>query len=145
MAFAPGDSVHVRSIGKGVVREVRNSGRLVVEVNGRAIVTSEEQVERFEPPRQRKRPTRKTAHVDEFSSDEAVSLDLHGMTVEESREAVLAFVDHALRRGASEARIIHGRSGGRLKNALHAQLRTLPSVRGYSLDPRNAGVTIVRL
>ena len=145
MAFAPGDSVHVRSIGKGIVREVRNSGRLVVEVNGRAIVTTDDQVERFETQRQRKRPAKKTTHVYESRSEETASIDLHGMTVEEARDAVITFIDRALRGGASEARIIHGRSGGRLKAALHSQLKSLPSVRSYVLDPRNDGVTIVRL
>ena len=32
MAFAPGDEVHVAALGKGVVREVRNGGRYLVEL-----------------------------------------------------------------------------------------------------------------
>ena len=145
MDFVPGDHVHIRSVGKGIVREVRNGGRLVVEVNGRAIVTSAEHVERFEAQRERKRPARKTAHVYEPPRGEAASIDLHGMTVDEAGEVVIAFIDRALRDGSSEVHIIHGRSGGRLKSALHAQLKRLPTVRSYALDPRNAGVTIVRL
>ena len=43
---------------------------------------------------------------------------------------------------ASEVRVIHGRSGGRVKQAVHARLREL-SVRSVRLDPRNPGVTIV--
>jgi len=42
-------------------------------------------------------------------------------------------------------RIIHGRSGGRLKHAVHARLRVCPSVRGFHVDRRNEGVTIVNL
>lgn len=145
MKFAPGDSVHVRSIGTGLIREVRNGGRLLVEVNGRSIVTTEDQVTPTEKPRQRKPPSRRTPHVYEAPSDASVSLDLHGLTVEAAHDAVIAFINDALLAGAAEARIIHGRSGGRLRTALHADLKRLPAVRSYSVDPQNAGVTIVKL
>jgi dsDNA-specific endonuclease/ATPase MutS2 len=45
----------------------------------------------------------------------------------------------------AEAQIIHGRSGGRLKAAVHARLKRLASVRSYRVDPANPGVTIVTL
>ena len=44
MSFAPGDAIHVKAIGKGIVREVRNGGRYLVEVNGRSIVTTSDQL-----------------------------------------------------------------------------------------------------
>jgi dsDNA-specific endonuclease/ATPase MutS2 len=47
--------------------------------------------------------------------------------------------------GLESVRVIHGRSGGRLKAAVHARLRELPSIAGFRIDPVNAGVTIVRL
>jgi DNA mismatch repair protein MutS2 len=72
------------------------------------------------------------------------SLDLHGLTVDEAMGAVDAFLNDALLAGAAEARIIHGRSGGRLKVSLHAQLKRISSIRSYALDPRNAGVTVVK-
>ena len=145
MAFAPGDAVHVRSIGKGVVREVRNGGRLLVDVSGRSIVTTEDQLSKSseEKERRRKAAAPRPVPVYQSPSEASVSLDLHGLTVAEAHEAVIAFIDRALRSGATEARIIHGRSGGRLKSALHAQLRTIGC--RYAVDPRNPGVTIVKL
>jgi len=74
----------------------------------------------------------------------ATSLDLHGLTVDEATEAVGVFLNDALLGGAAEVRIIHGRSGGRLKSSLHAQLKRIASIRSYAVDPRNAGVTIVK-
>jgi DNA mismatch repair protein MutS2 len=71
-------------------------------------------------------------------------LDLHGKTTAEALEALDAFLNDALLAGGGDARIIHGRSGGRLKAAVHARLRQVVSVRGFRLDPRNPGVTIVR-
>ena len=145
MAFVAGDSVHVRAIGKGIVREVRNGGRLLVEVHGRAFVTTIDAVThaQVEKKKKSKAPPRVGGATPQIAA--IVSLDLHGMTVEESHEAVIAFLDRALRTGATEAHIIHGRSGGRLKSALHAQLKKIPAVQRFAIDPRNPGVTIVKL
>ena len=79
---------------------------------------------------------------------------LHG--VERARDPAVrqrrgAFVEGVLANvpvipfGLAEARVIHGRSGGRLKAAVHGRLKTMPSVRAFRLDPRNPGVTIVQL
>jgi dsDNA-specific endonuclease/ATPase MutS2 len=145
MAFVPGDAIHVKAIGKGIVREVRNGGRYLVEVNGRSIVTTADQLTaQASAPKQKKTPSRRAPDAYERTSGEPMSLDLHGLTVEESMEAIAAFLNNAMLAGAAEARIIHGRSGGRLKASLHAQLKRIASIRGYALDPRNAGVTIVR-
>ena len=45
--------------------------------------------------------------------------------------------------GARQIRVIHGRSGGRLKAAVHGYLRGLTAVKSFRVDPRNEGVTIV--
>ena len=144
MAFAPGDSIHVKAIGKGIVREVRNGGRYLVEVNGRSIVTTADQLTaQAGAPKPKKAPSRRADAYDR-ASGAPVSLDLHGLTVDESMEAVAAFLNDAMLAGAAEARIIHGRSGGRLKASLHAQLKRIASIRGYAVDPGNEGVTIVK-
>jgi len=71
------------------------------------------------------------------------SLDLHGRTVLESLEALDAFVNDAILDGHAEARVIHGRSGGRVRAAVRKRLAELPSVRSFRIDPRNPGVTII--
>lgn len=145
MAFAPGDAIHVKAMGKGIVREVRNGGRYLVEINGRSIVTTEDQLTVQEPARKKKTiPPKRSSAVDDRPAAAAPSLDLHGLTVDEAVEAVAAFLNDALLTGAEEARIIHGRSGGRLKAALHAQLKRIASIRGFAVDARNAGVTVVK-
>ena len=58
---------------------------------------------------------------------------------------IAAKMDAAIRAGHGRLRVIHGRSGGRLRGALHRQLLALPSVRAFRLDPANDGVTIVEL
>ncbi|MGZ7031027.1 MAG: Smr/MutS family protein [Thermoanaerobaculia bacterium] len=139
----------MKAIGKGTVREVRNGGRYLVEVKGRSIQTSADQLTAIEDPANSGRAVRAAAPrsraVYEASSGASSSLDLHGYTVDEALEAVAASLNAALLAGYAEVRIIHGRSGGKIKAAVHAQLKRIASVRRFKIDPANAGVTIVTL
>ncbi len=65
------------------------------------------------------------------------------MTAEEAVAAVDAFLDDAILASHTEVRIIHGRSGGRLRAAVHKRLRAISSVRSFRLDETNPGVTVV--
>jgi DNA mismatch repair protein MutS2 len=150
MPFNPGDHVVVAHFGKAVVREVRNGGRYLVDLKGRAMVVGEAQLT---PAKDRKRqrgsvkvaePAIAAANV-VVRTGAASSIDLHGMTTDDAVAAVDAFLNHAILASLVEVRIIHGRSGGRLKAAVHARLRVLTAIRGFGLDPANAGVTIVSL
>jgi DNA mismatch repair protein MutS2 len=67
------------------------------------------------------------------------------MTAEDAIVAVEAFLDDAILAGHGEVRIIHGRSGGRLRRAVHDRLRNLPPVQNFRIDETNPGVTIVVL
>lgn len=148
MAYAPGDRVHVVALGTGTVREVRNGGRYLVELKGRSVVVAAAQLERVPERQVRKRPPQpEDSDRDPPAAGvrATLSLDLHGSTVAEAVEILDAFLSDAVLAGASDVRIVHGRSGGRLKAAVHARLRHLPSLRGFRLDPRNPGVTIVQL
>ncbi len=49
MRFASGEPVHVAHLGKGVVREARNGGRYLVDIKGRALVVSGNQLTSVEP------------------------------------------------------------------------------------------------
>jgi DNA mismatch repair protein MutS2 len=149
--FIPGDTVQT-PFGKGVVREVRNSGRLMVDVQGRAMVVAQSEISVLEAGRKRSpagpvdsgrdsvrtRPKREAHRV-------SAEIDLHALTVEEALERVEQALNEALLADLSELRLIHGRSGGRIRAALHRRLRETLSVRNFRLDPRNEGVTIVSL
>ena len=150
MTFAPGDEVHVAALGKSVVREVRNGRRYLVELKGRSIVAAEGQLTAVSG---RKRADARGSSPPQTSAPDssgtgshaARSLDLHGMTVEEAVAALDTFLNDALLAGLADVRVIHGRSGGRLRAAVHARLKQLVVVRAFRLDPANAGVTIVIL
>ncbi len=139
--FAPGERVHVASLGTGIVREVRGRDRYVVELKGRSLVVAGSHLQAA-PDVRAPRPVQKTREAHESSL--APSLDLHGKTAPEALEALDGFISDALVAGAAEAHVIHGRSGGRLKVVVHERLRQLPPVRTFRVDPSNPGVTIVR-
>ena len=99
--FTPGDTVQTR-LGKGVVREVRNRGRLVVDVQGRALVVSEHELavvphghKRSQASTRSERDAKPTRPKREGRTlfDE---IDLHGLTVEEALERVQQALNAAL-------------------------------------------------
>jgi DNA mismatch repair protein MutS2 len=145
MRFRPGDAVHVVTLGTGVIREVRNGGRYLVDIKGRPLLVHEAQLAAVIPGKRRSRPPSGPGAQRAAAHGGGASLDLHGKTVDEAIEALDAFLNETLLAGHAEARVIHGRSGGRIKAAVHARLRQMAPVRSFRVDPRNAGVTIVVL
>jgi DNA mismatch repair protein MutS2 len=141
--FAAGDAVQTPH-GKGVVLEVRNNGRLLVQVQQRAMVVAERAVTPVAGPR-RAGPPPARPQAAESPRHAPTEVDLHGLRVEEALVRIDEALDAALLAGHADVRFIHGRSGGRLRAALHGRLRAITAVRGFALDPRNPGVTIASL
>jgi dsDNA-specific endonuclease/ATPase MutS2 len=134
------------------VREVRNNGRLMVDVQGRAMVVTDSEISLFEVGRKRTRPGSEStdreserAQPKRLARRVSAEVDLHGLTVEEALDRVQDALNEALLADLGELRFIHGRGGGRIRLALHRRLRETSSVRKFALDPRNEGVTVVSL
>ena len=146
MPFTPGDRVHIPRLGTGIVQAVRNGDRYVVEIKGRTMVVEGSQMERAGEASKRKKDKRSfPPDASDGAARTIVSIDLHGKTVEQAIEALDACINEALLASDAEVRIVHGRSGGRIRDAVHARLRALPPVKSFRLDPRNPGVTIAVL
>ena len=145
--FVAGDRVHVATLGTGIVREARNGGRYLIELKGRSMVVAGSQLEPApERAADKRQPTKRTATDPALgTSTRSRSLDLHGKTVLEALDALDSFLNDALLEGVDDVRVIHGRSGGKLKAAVHGRLAELTSVRAFRLVPSNPGVTIVKL
>jgi dsDNA-specific endonuclease/ATPase MutS2 len=146
--FHVGDHVHVAAAGKGIVREVRNGGRYLVDVKGRHLVAAEAQLTAGDQRQQQS--TSPGAALSATSEPGlpsrphvAASIDLHGLTADEAMSALDAFLSEAILGGCAEVRVIHGRSGGRLKAVVNRRLKTIGAVRSFSVDPLNPGVTVV--
>ena len=145
--FVAGDRVHVATLGTGIVREVRNGGRYLIELKGRSMVVAGSQLEPAQERRVTKRPPARTSDsgLPEAPAAPSRALDLHGKTVLEAVDALDAFLNDALLDGCADVRVIHGRSGGKVKAAVHGRLAQLSAVRAFRVDPANPGVTVVRL
>lgn len=142
--FEIGDRVHAASLGTGTVKAVRNAGRYLIELKGRSMVVDGSQLEPAGRRRSAKRPAvEHSASPDDPAAAPVRSLDLHGLTALEAIESLDAFLSESLIAGCTEVRVIHGRSGGTLKAAVHARLKQLTAVRTFRLDRGNPGITLV--
>lgn len=123
---------------------------MLVDVGGRSLIVSTEQLS---PAVDRRRRLNGRDGAQQQSKSEtrtaraavASEVDLHGLTVERALERAERALDDALRGDLEELRFIHGKSGGRIRAALHRWLKAISSVRSFRVDPRNDGVTIVTL
>ena len=150
--FVGGDRVHVARLGTGVIREVRNGRRYLVEIKGRTLVIAGNQLERATPEPAKGKKNRRDGSPRPIAATGSTrapaasrSLDLHGKTVAESIDLVDDFLNDAILDGVAEVRIVHGRSGGRVKAAVHKRLQEMTAVRAFRFDPENPGATIVTL
>jgi dsDNA-specific endonuclease/ATPase MutS2 len=148
---AVGDGVQT-PLGKGVVVEIRSRGRLVVDLAGRRVLFDAIAVTPLDSNRKSRRRRGPPPTTSSLQKDGArdrhqapVEVDLHGLTVAEAVARVDLTINDALLEGRWQVRVIHGRSGSRIRAAVHQQLRALPPVRAFRLDPANEGVTIVEL
>lgn len=73
----------------------------------------------------------------------ASSIDLHGMTTLEAREALLRHLDAAMLGGHARVEVVHGIGTGKVRQAVVDLLRGVPSVRQVRPHPTNRGVTVV--
>lgn len=141
--WKPGDTAQT-PLGKGVVRGLRNAGRAVVEINGRVVELPTASLVHASPRRKTVGDTRPLETV-EPPGGGTREVDFHGLTVDAAVARLDSVLDQALRDDITTLRLIHGRSGGRLRSALHARLGELSVTMRVQIDPRNPGVTIVTL
>jgi DNA mismatch repair protein MutS2 len=131
-------------LGKGIVESVRNN-RVVVRIHDRAVSLNASEVTAAEPSRSKASLKRDEHPAPDSGPGRIVTVDLHGLTVDAALERAAGVLNDALLADASEIHFIHGRSGGRIRAALHRWLRATSSVRATRLNPHNPGVTIVML
>jgi dsDNA-specific endonuclease/ATPase MutS2 len=75
-------------------------------------------------------------------------LDLHTIRPADVKDLVPTYLDECRKRGILQARIIHGKGIGALRETVHAILRQAPGVVSFRLAPGSAGgwgATIVEL
>lgn len=147
MAVSIGAAVVVRAFGnkRGVVIAVSRGGRYQVRIDGITMWCSEEDLTVPTEPRKKKTAgqTQRTSTADEIASPGRV--DLHGLRVEEALARVVEEIGQSLLRGADRVEVVHGKGSGRIREAVHRQLASMPVVSAFRLDSQNPGVTWAHL
>lgn len=144
-----GSDVIVRTIGnkRGVIVDVARDGRFRVRVEGITIWCREDDLAAPPEGKKAKRAGRRRQDIVAADAGDEMAppgrVDLHGLRVEEAIARTVDEIDRTLRRGADRLEIVHGKGAGRIRDALHRQLATMPVVKAFKLDPRNPGVTWV--
>jgi DNA mismatch repair protein MutS2 len=143
MPFALGAAVTVRPFGnkRGVITAIGRNGRYEVRIDKVTMWCGE--VDLAVAPEPRKKGSRGHGPQGKVPDDVAVPgrVDLHGLVVEEALARVVEEIDRSLLRGADRVEVVHGKGSGRVREALHRQLGSLPVVARFHLDPDNPGVT----
>jgi DNA mismatch repair protein MutS2 len=145
--FLPGQIVQT-PLGKGIVQQTRRNGRVLVQVHDRAVLLAAEDITPVNEGRRgprRREEARRRPDTPGGPGGAVGEVDLHGLTVAEALARAEEALSDALLADLPALRLVHGRSGGRIRAALHRRLAGIPTVRRFSLDPRNPGVTVVTL
>ena len=145
MALSIGAAVVVRAFWnkRGVVIAVGRDARYQVRIDAVTMWCGEADLIVQAEPRKKKTAGQKQppARANEIAPPGRI--DLHGLVVEEALARVVVEIDRSLLRGADRVEVVHGKGSGRIRDALHRYLASLPVVAAFRLDPRNAGVTWV--
>ncbi len=101
------------------------------------------------PQKQQKAPQKKVGRVGVKAERRGkMELDIRGCTCDEGVYQLDAFIDRAVMSNISMVTIIHGKGTGLLRKAIHARLRSHPSVKSFRLGvfgEGEDGVTIAEL
>lgn len=152
MPLSPGDHVEVIALKRrGQVLE-RQGERYRVVVGGLTMTCREQDLRADALSARSRRVARRSASttpppapVPTDMGRLGSSIDLHGMTVVQAREALVAHIDAALRRGEDVVEVVHGIGTGRVRTAVVGVLKQISSVRRVQPHPTNRGVTLVHL
>jgi DNA mismatch repair protein MutS2 len=151
MAFSAGTEVVVLSLNRrGEIEACLRAGVYRVRVGGMVTTVREQDLRPATTKKVRGRPRgpdEQPAAAAGQGPPKRVhgSLDLHGLTVDEARNRVAAYISRALLAGLDQVEIIHGIGTGRLKKAITADLKSISAVRRVAPHPGNPGVLIAYL
>jgi DNA mismatch repair protein MutS2 len=138
---------------RGIVQEVIVKKDIcIVEINGKRlkiplsdVVIPEQGKKKSKKKADTKGNSRSDAKVRRSSSQETLSIDLHGKTRAEANELLLSLLDKALLQGAEKLEIVHGHGNGILKKEVTEFLSQSPYVGSYNTPEKNKGMIIAHL
>ena len=148
MPFSVGDTALVRALGnkRGDIIAIGRDGRYQLRIEGVTMWCREEDLATPKEAKKTKAGRSKPVSPEHTGKDlgRVVApgrLDLHGLVVEEALARLTDEIDRSLLRGADRIEVIHGKGSGRVRDAVHRYLASMPVVAAFRLDPVNPGVT----
>lgn len=144
-----GDTVKVLSLNQEgqVVAAPDHNGQVLVQLGAVKLSLSTADIEVMEKASRTPRPAGGFGTlVREKSATISPELHIRGLTVDEALAKVEKYIDDCLLAGLSQARIIHGKGTGTLRQAVHHYLKESPHVRNFHFAaPAEGGygVTVV--
>ena len=151
MAFSAGTEVVVLSLNRrGEIEACLRAGVYRVRIGGMVTTVREQDLRPATTKKPRRAPRNSEEQPEATTRQEPSqrvqsSLDLHGLTVDEARNRVAAYISRAILAGLDQVEIIHGIGTGRLKKAITADLKSISAVRRVTPHPGNPGVLIAYL
>jgi DNA mismatch repair protein MutS2 len=137
-----GRLVHVRSVdANGRIIHVEARGKVIVDLDGGIRVSTETgDLELPQPPKKRVEARERTISMRwPRPSQVPLQLDLRGLTVSEALREVETYLDELLRTDLRNARILHGKGTGALREAVRAYLASCSFVSSFKYAPPNQG------
>lgn len=138
----PGQLTHVRRVdGDGRIIHVDAKGRVIVELDGGIrVTTGVGDLALPRPSKKRVEPQGRTLAVRwPRASQVPLQLDLRGLTVSEALRDVETYLDELLRADILNARILHGKGTGALREAVRSYLASCSFVASFKYAPPNQG------
>ncbi len=146
--FQVGSSVRVVSMGMtGTLSTPPNQkGQVYVQLGSLRTMVKLSDLELLAPPQKKETPKSPAFGTMGKASSISPELNLIGMTTMEAIPVLDKYLDDAYLSHLTQARIVHGKGTGALKNAVHQHLKRLSYVKSYRLGvfgEGDSGVTIV--
>lgn len=154
--FKIGEKVRIRNINiSGVIYKIQknsNNTKYYIKVKGKTIILAEDDIEKeksslnntYYTPNQ----TKYVDNIYNYQNTFIPEITIRHQTLDIAMYNVENFVNEAITLGVKNIKIIHGRSGGILRKAVHEYLKHNKNVESYRLGnyyEGSYGVTIIKL
>ena len=154
--FKIGEKVRIRNINiSGVIYKIQKNGintKYYIKVKGKTIILAEDDIEKeksslnntYYTPNQAKY----VDNIYNYQNTFIPEITIRHQTLDIAMYNVENFVNEAITLGVKNIKIIHGRSGGILRKAVHEYLKHNKNVESYRLGnyyEGSYGVTIIKL
>lgn len=148
--FNIGDKVRIKDcFNYGIIKNIKNNDVFYIDINGKNVVVKKNMIEKIN-----KNIIENTCNIKKnntnynFENSFVPEIMIRHQTLDIAMYNVENFINDAILNNVKNIKIIHGRSGGILRNAVHEYLKHNKNVESYRLGgytEGNNGVTIVKL